>query len=213
VPAGHGPGAVQLTGQRVVEDVVDQRRLPRPDTPVTAMKQPSGNAASTFFRLCSLAPLTTTSRAFDRLRRTAGTGIDCRRQVRPGQRLRAGQRSFSTGPETTRCRRARPAPGPRVHHPVPRPGWCPRRARPRSALLPRSVSGSAFQQPVIIPLEQHPIDGSSSTYSTPYQSRTRSGSSTDPLRLATSEGGRRPVQGHVVQAQRRAGSRAGRLPP
>src|SRR3984957_17618295 len=33
VPARHGPGAVQLPGQRVVEDVVDQRRLPRPRPP------------------------------------------------------------------------------------------------------------------------------------------------------------------------------------
>src|ERR1700729_6725 len=33
VPARHGPGAVQLPGQRVVEDVVDQRRLPRPRHP------------------------------------------------------------------------------------------------------------------------------------------------------------------------------------
>ena len=30
--------------------------FPLPDAPVTAMKQPSGNAAVMFFRLCSDAP-------------------------------------------------------------------------------------------------------------------------------------------------------------
>src|SRR6266480_7778793 len=52
--------------------------LPEPDTPVTAMKQPSGNATSTPRRLCSLAPLTTISLPLAGLRRTAGNGIDSR---------------------------------------------------------------------------------------------------------------------------------------
>ena len=52
--------------------------LPDPDTPVTAMKQPSGNATSTPRRLCSAAPLTTTSLAFDRFRRVAGSGMASR---------------------------------------------------------------------------------------------------------------------------------------
>src|ERR1017187_5190328 len=52
--------------------------FPDPETPVTAMKQPSGNATSTFFRLCSVAPLTTTSRPRTRFRRTAGSGMASR---------------------------------------------------------------------------------------------------------------------------------------
>src|SRR6266487_1835438 len=52
--------------------------LPEPDTPVTATRQPSGNATSTPRRLCSLAPLTATSRLELRCRRLAGSGIDSR---------------------------------------------------------------------------------------------------------------------------------------
>ena len=49
--------------------------LPEPLTPVTATKQPSGNATSTLRRLCSRAPSTTSSRPFCRGRRIAGTSI------------------------------------------------------------------------------------------------------------------------------------------
>jgi len=52
--------------------------LPDPDTPVTAMKQPSGNVTSTSRRLCSLAPLTVISRPRIRFLRVAGSGIDSR---------------------------------------------------------------------------------------------------------------------------------------
>ena len=55
--------------------------LPDPDTPVTAMKQPSGNDTSTSRRLCSRAPLTASSRPRIRGRRFAGTAI-CRRPDR-----------------------------------------------------------------------------------------------------------------------------------
>ena len=52
--------------------------LPDPDTPVTAMNMPSGNATSTPRRLCSLAPLTTTSLVLERFRRVLGTGMTSR---------------------------------------------------------------------------------------------------------------------------------------
>ena len=52
--------------------------FPEPDTPVTAIRQPSGNATSTDRRLCSLAPLTTTSLPRLGLRRVAGSGISSR---------------------------------------------------------------------------------------------------------------------------------------
>ena len=52
--------------------------LPDPDTPVTATRQPSGNATSTPRRLCSAAPLTATSRLLSRFLRLAGTGMDSR---------------------------------------------------------------------------------------------------------------------------------------
>ena len=86
--------------------------FPDPDTPVTAMNIPSGNATSTFFRLCSLAPLTTTSRDFDRLRRAAGSGICCRpvRYAPVSDSLLAS--NCSTGPETTTLPPCSPAPGP-----------------------------------------------------------------------------------------------------
>src|SRR5258708_38045503 len=52
--------------------------LPDPETPVTATSKPSGNATSTPRRLCSAAPLTTTSRVLDRFRRACGTAITSR---------------------------------------------------------------------------------------------------------------------------------------
>ena len=86
--------------------------FPDPDTPVTAMKQPSGNATSTFFRLCSLAPFTTTSRAGEGRRRIAGTGI-CRRPVRYAPVTDSGlARRSSTVPATTTRPPCSPAPGP-----------------------------------------------------------------------------------------------------
>ena len=87
--------------------------FPDPDTPVTAMKHPSGNATSTFFRLCSLAPLhhdlagTSTACAA-----TAGTGIAAR-PVRYAPVSDSGlASSSSTGPDTTTLPPCSPAPGP-----------------------------------------------------------------------------------------------------
>ena len=49
--------------------------LPEPDTPVTAMRHPSGNDTSMSCRLCSRAPRTVTTSPVPG-RRRAGTGID-----------------------------------------------------------------------------------------------------------------------------------------
>ena len=43
--------AVQRSSERGIEDVVDERRLPDPLTPVTAVSTPSGIRTSMFFRL------------------------------------------------------------------------------------------------------------------------------------------------------------------
>ena len=48
--------------------------FPEPDTPVTQVNVPSGNAALTCFRLCSLAPSTASVSPFPR-RRDDGTGM------------------------------------------------------------------------------------------------------------------------------------------
>src|SRR6185312_10084392 len=50
--------------------------LPDPDTPVTAVNVPSGNATSTLRRLCSRAPSTTSSRPGTTGRRLTGPGAD-----------------------------------------------------------------------------------------------------------------------------------------
>ena len=52
--------------------------LPEPLTPVTATNIPSGNDTSMSWRLCSLAPITFSSRPGVRGRRTAGSGMDLR---------------------------------------------------------------------------------------------------------------------------------------
>src|SRR5919112_368167 len=114
--------------------------LPEPDTPVTATRQPSGNVTSTPLRLCSRAPLTTSSRPGVGWRRTCGTAIS----LRPDRYCPVSERSLasssSTVPLTTTSPPCSPAPGPDL------------------------------------------------------------GGQPDPLRLATGEGRRRPVQRQVVQA-------------
>src|ERR671921_787157 len=52
--------------------------LPEPETPVTATSRPSGKVTSTPLRLCSRAPLTTSSRPGVGWRRTCGTAISLR---------------------------------------------------------------------------------------------------------------------------------------
>ena len=87
--------------------------FPDPDTPVTATRHPSGNATSTSLQVVlTAAPLTTTSRPRDRLRRSAGTGIACR-PVRYAPVSDSGLASSSaTGPDTTILPPCSPAPGP-----------------------------------------------------------------------------------------------------
>ena len=86
--------------------------LPEPDTPVTPMNVPSGNATSTLLRLFSVAPRTTIASPLPG-RRSAGIGI----MLRAGQVLR---RSASRGcaitsagvPSATTSPPCSPAPGP-----------------------------------------------------------------------------------------------------
>jgi hypothetical protein len=75
------PRAVEVAGERLVQDVLDQVDLPEPDTPVTATKVPSGISKSTPCRLCARAFSTRMTRCASRGRRSGRTGI-CRRPDR-----------------------------------------------------------------------------------------------------------------------------------
>src|SRR6266581_3855482 len=86
--------------------------LPDPETPVTAMKVPSGNATSTRRKLCSVAPLTTTSLLLETLRRLAGNGIDSRPVRYAPVSDSSLASSSSSGPETTIWPPCSPARGP-----------------------------------------------------------------------------------------------------
>ena len=85
--------------------------FPDPDTPVTAIRQPSGNATSTFFRLCSLPPDHHLTRPGP-LAPGAGTGMLIR-PVRYAPVSDSGLAiSSDTGPDTTMLPPCSPAPGP-----------------------------------------------------------------------------------------------------
>ena len=62
--------------------------LPPPDTPVTAVKVPSGISAVTFFRLLPRAPTTLMRRPFFGLRRSAGTAtLELAGEILAGDRV------------------------------------------------------------------------------------------------------------------------------
>ncbi len=140
--------------------------LPDPDTPVTAIRQPSGNATSTFFRLCSVAPLTTTSRDLDRLRRWAGTGMLIR-PVRYAPVSDSGLAiSSDTGPDTTMLPPCSPAPGP-MSTTQSAARMVSSSCSTTISVLPRSRSRIRVSSSRWLSRWCSPMDGSSSTYSTP----------------------------------------------
>ncbi len=150
--------------------------LPEPDTPVTATRQPSGNATSTFRRLCSLAPLTTTSRLFDGDRRVSGTGIEARPdRYAPVSDFSLVSRSW-TGPDTTTQPPCSPAPGP-MSTTQSAARMVSSSCSTTISVFPRSRSRSSVSSSRLLSRWCRPIDGSSSTYSTP--------TSPDPIWVAS----------------------------
>ena len=149
--------------------------LPDPDTPVTATKHPSGISTSMLRRLCSRAPRIT-SHSPPGSRRMAGTGI-VRTPARYCPVIDRSEASRSSNvPETTISPPCSPAPGPMSTT------W--------SAM--RMVSSSCSTTITVLPMSRRrmrvsmslwlsrwwsPIEGSSSTYSTP--------TSPDPIWLAS----------------------------
>ena len=63
--------------------------MPEPLTPVTHTNSPSGISTSTFCKLCDVAPVSCSIRVLAGLRRSAGSGIDCR-----PDKITAGERRF-----------------------------------------------------------------------------------------------------------------------
>ena len=113
VPAGHVPGAVELVGEHVVEDVVDQRRLARAgdagDRDEVAERERHRHLVEV---VLASACTTVTSRPFSCGRRTPGVGIS-RRPERYLPVIESGWVSRSaTVPECTTWPPCSPAPGP-----------------------------------------------------------------------------------------------------
>ena len=140
--------------------------FPDPDTPVTATRQPSGNATSMFFRLCSRAPTTVSIRFGSTGRRVAGTGIDRRPEMNAPVADSGEAASSSTVPDTTTRPPCSPAPGPMSTT------WSAARIVSSScsttiSVLPRSRSRVRVWISRWLSRWCRPIDGSSSTYSTP----------------------------------------------
>ena len=162
VAARHHPRAVQLVGQRRVEDVVDQAGLARAGHAGDPTKQPSGNVTSTPLRLCSRAPLTTSSRPGVGSRRSFGD-LDrhAAGQVGPGQRALALHQVLELAADDDLAA-VLPRPGADVDDPVgdldrvlvvlDDDQRVPHVAQPDQRL----------DQPGVVPLVQ-PIDGSSRT--------------------------------------------------
>jgi hypothetical protein len=102
--------------------------LPEPDTPVTAVKQPSGTSTSTPCRLCTCTPRSATWP--ERLRRIAGIGIGSS----PRSQLPVRQspwRDFGRRAAATMRPPREPAPGP-MSSTSRRRAPSPRRVRPRA---------------------------------------------------------------------------------
>ena len=117
--------------------------LPDPDTPVTATRQPSGNATSTPRRLCSAAPLTATSRL--RVPLPAALGGPGWTRARTGRR-RSATRGWPGVPRPCRrprCGRRARRRGGRCRRSSRPPGSCPRHARRRSACCPGCAAAAA----------------------------------------------------------------------
>ncbi len=173
--------------------------FPEPDTPVTATKQPSGKATSTPRRLCSLAPLTTTSLPLAGLRRVAGSGIDSRpvRYAPVSESLLASR--SSSGPETTMCPPCSPAPRADVHHPVRGPDRVLVVLHDDEGVAQVAQPQQGLQQPVVVPLVQ-PDGRLVEHVQHAHQPGADLGGQPDPLRLAAGQRGRRPVQRQVVEA-------------
>ncbi len=139
--------------------------LPDPDTPVTATKQPSGNATSMFLRLFCRAPRTV-SHLSPVGRRCAGTGIDrlpARYCPVTDLRLRS---SPLTVPVWTISPPCSPAPGPMSTT------WSATMIVSSSCSTTRTVLPSSRRRMSVSMSRRlsrwcSPIDGSSSTYSTP----------------------------------------------
>ena len=67
--------AIEMPRQRAMQNVLDERDLPDPDTPVTATNSPSGISTSRLRRLCSRAPSMRIDFRASGGRRVFGVGI------------------------------------------------------------------------------------------------------------------------------------------
>ena len=208
VLARHDPRAVQLLGQRAVQDVVDQGRLAGPghagDRDEAAERERHIHAA----QIVLAGPLdhdlpgswTASGARGQRDRLAAG-------QVGAGQRIPAGQQLVQRAGDHD-VAAVLPRPRADVDHPVSRADGVlvVLHDDQRVAEVPEPDQG--LQQPVVVALVQadrrlvehvqHADQAGADLRGQP-----------DPLRLAAGQGRRRPGPGSGSRAPRRAGSRAG----
>ena len=175
--------------------------LPEPDTPVTATKHTEREGDVDVAQIVLAG-------ALDHVRARALLGL-CRRFVRhldpppAGQVLRrSATRSeasrSSTVPETTISPPCSPASGP-MSTTQSAVRMVSSSCSTTIRVLPRFFSRTSVSIRRWLSRWCSPIDGSSSTYSTPTRPEPIWVARPDPLGLAAGEGGRRPVQRQVVQ--------------
>ncbi len=140
--------------------------LPEPDTPVTDVSVPSGNDTSMPRRLCSRAPTTVSWRFLSILRRLAGIGIDLRPDRYAPVIDSLFVSSFLYGPLCTTLPPCSPAPGP-MSTTQSDVRMVSSSCSTTISVLPRSRSLVSVSINRWLSRWCRPIDGSSSTYSTP----------------------------------------------
>ena len=172
--------------------------MPDPETPVTAMKVPSGNETSMVCRLCSCAPTTVSSRPLV-ARPPDGRGVDDRatRQVGARERVTAveqvvdGARHDDLATVLTRAR-------PDVDDPVGAADGVLVVLDDDQRVAHVAQPGQRLDQPVVVALVQ-PDRGLVEDVEHAHQPGADLGGQPDALRLTAGQGARGPLEGEVVE--------------
>ena len=198
VLARHRPRAVELAGQGLVEDVIDQRRLARTGHP--------GDRYQAAERERGVDPAQVVlGRALDRdlplgvALAAAGGHADGlpAGQVRPGQRVGAGQQLGDRAGDHD-VAAVLPRPRPDVHHPVRGPDRVLVVLHHDQRVAQVAQPQQGLEQPVVVPLVQ-PDGRLIQHVEHPDEAGADLGGEPDPLGLAAGQRGRGPVQGQVVE--------------
>src|SRR3954453_1722620 len=182
--------------------------LPEPETPVTQMNLPTGNATSISFRLCCTAPLTRkVPRSSSRLSGTAIERLPARNCPVTDLPTRS---TFVAGPSATTSPPCRPAPGPMSTSQFER-RIISSSCSTTSTVLPMSRSRSGVSISLALSRWWGPVDGSSGVGGGPERGLAEGegpaegrgpdrGGEPQPLRFAARERRRRAVEREVADS-------------